>query len=170
MPRERTILRQIASINLYEQFTVRGCKQHVVILQFIRARLQTAHGCHYVVFLQVPIEDVPAGADSNVPIGSHWYRMFIIFPVSTSSFLNQLLEIFADPLDGSPSLLLPLLDCRNQIINFLQAICHGLAILHSFGTSSTSPMPSVFDPPRSKFQPSVLDSCSPLLGMLLSSR
>ena len=37
-------------INLYEQFTVRGCRQHVVILQFIRARLQTARGCYYVGF------------------------------------------------------------------------------------------------------------------------
>ena len=39
-------------ITLYEQFTVRGCRQHVVILQFIRTRLQTARGCYYVGFLQ----------------------------------------------------------------------------------------------------------------------
>ena len=57
-------------INLYEQFTVRGCRQHVVILQFIRARLEIAHGCYYVGFSIVVLEQVKELASQLIELQS----------------------------------------------------------------------------------------------------
>ena len=57
-------------INLYEQFTVRGCRQHVVFLQFIHARLQTARGCYYVGFSTVVSEQVKELASQLIELQS----------------------------------------------------------------------------------------------------